>query len=154
MLCHDSLNSGKVIYETLNCNSVNKCHIASSVYKFKWNDENSMVDKVTFAGRGFRFKCIYTRAKANFFVDLCRCSINTQIGNNATDRKRRRVRSNINAPLSEPIIVVSNLKINQNQINNNGLIFIVLFYYHYQVYYNDIDSFCRNFNFKNKCSRI
>ena len=98
MLCHDSLNSGKVIYETLNCNSVNKCHIASSVYKFKWNDENSMVDKVTFAGRGFRFKCIYTRAKANFFVDLCRCSINTQIGNNATCWKRRRVRSNINAP--------------------------------------------------------
>ena len=53
--------------------------------------------------------CIYNRAKAKtkaiFFFDLCHCcshcSINTQIGNNATDRKRRHFsfRSSINAPL-------------------------------------------------------
>ena len=36
-----------------------------------------------------------------FFFDLCRCSINTQIGNNATRWKRCRFRfhSNINEPL-------------------------------------------------------
>ena len=45
------------------------------------------------------------KAKVIIFFDLLplthRCSINTQIGDNATDRKRRRfrVRSNINAPL-------------------------------------------------------
>ena len=51
--------------------------------------------------------CIYIRVKAKviYFFDLLplthRCSVNTQIGNNATDRKRRRFRfcSNINAPL-------------------------------------------------------
>ena len=52
--------------------------------------------------------CIYTRAKAKaiFFFDLCRCCcrcrINTQIGNIATDLKRRRFhfRSSQNAPLN------------------------------------------------------
>ena len=44
--------------------------------------------------------CIYTRAKAIVFFDLCRCSINTQIESNATDWKQCRFRSNINAPLN------------------------------------------------------
>ena len=43
------------------------------------------------------------KAKAIIFFDLLplthHCSINTQIGDNVTDRKRRRFRSNINAPL-------------------------------------------------------
>ena len=58
-----------------------------------------------------RLGCIYIRAKvkakATIFFDLLplthRYSINTQIGDNATDRKRCcfriRFRSNINAPL-------------------------------------------------------
>ena len=61
----------------------------------------------TVQSRMAHLRYIYTRAKANFFFDLfrscCRCSINTQIVNNATDRKRRRFhfrfRSGINAPL-------------------------------------------------------
>ena len=52
------------------------------------------------------FLYIRANAKAIFFFDILplthRCSINTQIGNNATDRKRHRfrfrIRSNINAP--------------------------------------------------------
>ena len=53
----------------------------------------------------FRFFYIRAKAKAIFFFDLSSlthcCSINTQIGNNARDWKRRRFhfRSNINAPL-------------------------------------------------------
>ena len=49
---------------------------------------------------GFRLGLIYIRAKAIFsFIFVT--SINTQIGNNATDwkRHRSRFRSNINAPL-------------------------------------------------------
>ena len=46
---------------------------------------------------------IRAKAKAKILFDLLtlthRCSINTQIGNNATARKRRHFRSNINAPL-------------------------------------------------------
>ena len=48
--------------------------------------------------------CIYITAKAIFFFDLLplthRCSINTHIGNNATDQMRCRFSSDINAPLS------------------------------------------------------
>ena len=47
---------------------------------------------------------IYTRAKAKIFFDLCRCccrcSINTQIGNNTTGLKWHRFRCSINEPLS------------------------------------------------------
>ena len=43
------------------------------------------------------------KSESNFFFDLLfpehRCSVNAQIGNNATDWKRRRFRSNINVPL-------------------------------------------------------
>ena len=58
-------------------------------------------------GLGFLYIRANAKAKAIFFFDLLpithRCSINTQIGNNATDWKRCRFRfhfrSNINAPL-------------------------------------------------------
>ena len=67
--------------------------------------------------------CIYMTAKAQvkaiFFFDICccccHCSINTQIGNNVTCRKRHcfrfRVRSNINAPLRGWIISTWNVTI-------------------------------------------
>ena len=46
---------------------------------------------------------IRAKAKAKILFDLLplthRCSLNTQIGNNAIDLKRRRFRSSINAPL-------------------------------------------------------
>ena len=52
---------------------------------------------------GFIYIRANAKAKAIFFFDLlplaCCCSVNTQIGNNATDWKRCRFRSNINAPL-------------------------------------------------------
>ena len=53
---------------------------------------------------GFLYIRAKVKAKAIFFFDLLplthRCSINTQVGNNATDWKRHRFRfpSNINAP--------------------------------------------------------
>ena len=66
-----------------------------------------LVQEIIHNSSHFRF--IYIRAKAKtkaiFFFDVCRhccrCSINTQIGNNGTGYKRRRfrVRSNINEPL-------------------------------------------------------
>ena len=66
-----------------------------------------------------RLRRIYIRAKvkakAIIFFDLLplthHCSINTQIGDNVTDRKRRRFRvrfrSNINAPLDTPSVSVT-----------------------------------------------
>ena len=58
------------------------------------------------------------KAKAIIFFDLLplthRCSINTQKGDNATDRKQRRFhvrfRSNINAPLQYLEVVPDGLR--------------------------------------------
>ena len=66
---------------------------------------NSIGQKITGPDSPIGF--LYIRAKAKvkaiIFFDLLplthHCSINTQIGDNVTDRKRRRFRSNINAPL-------------------------------------------------------
>ena len=72
----------------------------------------SVTDKVTVTLQ-FNIVCeqalgfLYIRAKAIIFFDLLpltHCSINSQIGNNATVRKRRRFRfrSHINVPLILP----------------------------------------------------
>ena len=49
----------------------------------------------------------YIRAKANFFLDLCRCcchcNINTQIGNNVTRWKRRCFRFCFRSSINEPL---------------------------------------------------
>ena len=63
-------------------------------------------------------------SESDFFFDLLplahRCSINTHIGNNATDRKPRRFRSNINAP---SVYTVSPLRAHSQQAKAGAKIF-------------------------------
>ena len=95
-----------------------------SVYKVylylytKWGQikSNFLFQVITLDGH-ITLRFLYIRAKAIFFFDLLplthRCSINTHIGNNATNRKRRHFRfhSNIKCTLKEFVYIGAKAKV-------------------------------------------